>query len=171
MDYKSIRDQIKLTDDWINIKTTNCYAYALGLDIPRDKIMSRSFEDPYGVGNIGRFKEKISFFDIYDLSLEDRMQLDLDALDISCVLTSQFDTLNSNDEELKWLIAMYRNTDHPDFHFLRKYNHSYWTHKLGKKGDISCRDSYGNIITNLDKADFSRYNYELSGVYKLTLKR
>ena len=140
MDYKSIRDQIKLTDDWINIKTTNCYAYALGLDI-------------------------------YDLSLEDRMQLDLDALDISCVLTSQFDTLNSNDEELKWLIAMYRNTDHPDFHFLRKYNHSYWTHKLGKKGDISCRDSYGNIITNLDKADFSRYNYELSGVYKLTLKR
>lgn len=178
MDYKSIRDSINLKEDyWNNIKTTNCYAFALGLDIPSGKLMSFGIESPYGVGNIGRFKFGYDYFDIYGLTFEERFFMDLDALGIQHREANQYEKMDSKNNNLNWLIAMYRDTKTPDFHFLRKRSDNFWTHKLGRDGDISIVDSTGRLITNLDNAKFhyvhkyETVDYEFKGVYKLTLKR
>ena len=57
LNLKKIQDYIGLkTDFWVNTTTTNCYAYALGLDIPETNIV----EGAYRLGTLGAIKEKIT---------------------------------------------------------------------------------------------------------------
>lgn len=49
MELDELRRHIILNNcEWKNILTTNCYAYALGLDIPQEKIGNCAYE----LGNI-----------------------------------------------------------------------------------------------------------------------
>lgn len=178
MSYKEIRESIKLKEnEWNNIRTTNCYAYALGLDIPSGKLMSFGFEYPYDVGVIGSDFYQYDYFDLFGFSLEERLFLDLNALGIEFEESNQFDKIPNNNQNLSWLIAMYKDANSPDFHFLRKINNYYWMHKVGMYGNISNRDSKGNLITDLDTSTFvySEKNriidYRFEKVYKLSLYR
>lgn len=178
MSYKEIRDSIDLKEDsWNNIRGTNCYAFALGLDIPSGKLMSFGFEYPYDVGMIGAKKYGFSFFEIFGSSLEEKLFLDLDALGIKHKEVNQFELIEDDPRYLRWIIAMYKQVGSIDFHFLRKTSKNYWAHKAGIHGGISCLDSTGNLITNLDDAIFSYRDgneiadYELQNVYELSLKR
>lgn len=178
MDYKSIRDSIDLKENnWNNIKTTNCYAFALGLDIPSGVIMTFGMEYPYRVGSIGRFKYDYDYYDMYGLTLEERLYLDLDALGIDHRKANQNEETKCDNNNLNWLVAMYKDKNTPDFHFLRKGSNNFWIHKLGRDGDISIIDANGRLITDLENASFyyeheyETVDYELKGIYKLTLKR
>lgn len=178
MSYKDLRNSIELKESgWNNLRSTNCYAFALGLDIPSGKLMPFGLEYPYNVGVIGGQKYELDYFDLLGLSLEERLQIDLDALGIKYEESSQYDIPVSDEHNLNWLIAMYKQKDSSDFHFLRKSSSNYWLHKIGTHGSISNRDSKNYLITDLDKATFiydfgdEVINYNLEKVYKLSLHR
>ena len=80
--------------DWKNIKTTNCYAYALGIDIPEQDIC----EYAYDLGGISRMIDNDEIPDFYIAKpYRDTYEVDV---------TSDFDILGLEYEE----------SDKPDFY-------------------------------------------------------
>lgn len=81
-------------------------------------------------------------------------------------------------DNLEWIVAMYENKTRKQFHFVRKCN-DIWLHKKGLYGPISCFDTDGNMITDINNAKFysidsfsNKYiDYELDSIHKLTLKK
>ena len=74
---KELVKHIELKSDyWINRKETNCYAFALGFDIPERNIMNGA----YKVGVIGFTKEGIDLSKINIYSYEERLIKDLKTL-------------------------------------------------------------------------------------------
>ena len=175
MSYKEIRDSIILKErEWNNISFTNCYAYALGLDITSTLISK--FDYPYIVGSFGQ--NLVYYKDFYNMSLEERLFLDLKALDIDVEKVE--DTVS---DDKSWFIAMYEDkcdkNNQKQFHFIRMSKNGIWFHKKGLYGCISCFDTAGNMITDPKKAVFYSYNVingkkvncSLDGIYKLSLKK
>lgn len=171
MNIEEIRNQISLTTDlWKNEKGTNCYAFALGLDIPEDKIS----KDAYQIGVLGYNLIGYDYRDIVFFSYEERLKLDLMALRIKLKETvPDFDPIikyyNEKGEsftEYSWPIALFESSE--DAHFLRKSNDGLWYHKYGYESEIINRDINDKIITNPKECDLGKYKYKKT--YKLTLK-
>lgn len=125
--------------DWINIHTTNCYAYALGIDIPKDDICNYA----YNLGQIAKMSENDENPDECTSNL-------CNAKDFEFALLSDFETLGleyyeSNKKEFYcddlfthpgryFDILFFINTNNiffDDFHFARFGKDGKLYHKWG----------------------------------------
>ena len=139
-------------ETWVNTYTTNCYAYALGLDVPESDICKNAY---YIVGTLGGFVSDTYTFVLPNIM--SRLELDLKYLELEYEFVNPY----SNIKENEWLIAVFSNIyNDSDFHFLRKDFENYWTHKPGwRRNPCNC-DSEMQIIKDIDNAKLYRYKYE-----------
>lgn len=151
---------------WKCNDSTNCYAFALGLDIPEERILRHAYQ----LGVIGATIRNIPLKHLKYMTYEERLYLDMNALKIPCLKTSQ--DINPYVDEygkyyyLSWIISLYEN-DY-DFHFLRKSENGIWYHKRGYLKFPTNVDTKGHIITDLDNCSIDNYHY--IGSYKLECK-
>lgn len=128
--------------EWVSIEKTNCYAYALGLDINYDDLGIEGYEPGF------TYKEKLPLHFNGD-DLINNVVKDLDNLEIDFRHVNSCYKLCSGE----WRIAIfggYRFTDvkFDDFHFMKQTVDGIWIHKPGYYGkptnlkDISPRESY-----------------------------
>ena len=162
---KKIIELIDLkTDNWMFSSSTNCYAFALGLDVPYSEISHHA----YMVGCFAEDYLKSKNIDVYDLDFEQSFLEDLDYLGITheevipeCVIKE--DSL----EYSSFLVSLF--FSHNDFHFLRKNQYdNLWYHKQGYLDLPRNRDSEGILIQN--PRDAFLYDYMYYKTYKLSYK-
>ena len=163
MDLITLRNAINVEkNNWINKYTTNCYAYALGLDIPEDDIIRGAYAPGTISGaeiDIGRaytFTYKTFVNNLYS---------DLDFLGID------FKKIKPNQpiDENEWKIAVFTSSKFgalDDYHFLR-YKDNVWHHKNGWYDKPTILDDWGQEIENPKKC-YLRYRcYKFSLALKL----
>ena len=149
MSAEEIRNRIILyKKNWRNIKTTNCYAYALGLDVPEKKICNYAYQP--GVMSNHNIPFMAKDLVPYDTFI-DSVNSDLDYLGIEVKEINPNQTI----ESYEWKIALFVPLDilnHPymidDFHFIKQYPDGIWYHKYGYQGNITNNDDQNNIIIN-----------------------
>lgn len=146
------------TNFWCFIEWVNCYAYALGIDLPPEcfNIYFRSSYQP------GCFFEAINQTKLEKTGLEERLEMDFEVLEFDYRMISPDEKI-AKDE---WKIALLNKNG--DYHFLREGNDGTWYHKPGyyKVGIPTNKDGKGNIITNpltvyfkSPVSDCNRYKY------------
>ena len=145
------------TDKWNNNHSTNCYAYALGLDINEFKIGYCAFQP----GIIYCLYNKVDIMRLHDYSFNERLLLDLKTLRINITTNNNYD----------WEIALFENRR--DFHFIRKTDSAFWSHKKGYFNNPNYFDDNSSTIINPTDAVFKGINgqYRFVSEYKLSLKR
>ncbi|MDE5539295.1 MAG: hypothetical protein K2J20_02270 [Bacilli bacterium] len=163
---QELRDSIDLRKkDWINRPYTNCYAYALGLDIPEKQICSYA----YSPGVIGQSDVFLPKYRTYSYEqLINNMLMDFDALGIACREADTTDCVLDDE----WKIALFLTGTHKeiiDFHFLREHQDGIWYHKAGKQGLVTNLDDYHQIIYNPQNCILLQRSYDRC--FTLTLKR
>ena len=158
------------TEDWDHIYSTNCYAYALGLDINEDDICY----DAYSIG--GLYKKFTKDNTIMELSLEERFYGDMEILNIQCdVVGHNYCIFPSKPyiegfniyKDYSWLVAIYG--DEKEFHVIRKGTDGKWYHKEGYYNEP--KELTRRKTTLIDPKEGIPYNYDYVGTYKLNLKR
>lgn len=136
MELDELKQSINLSNmGWININDTNCYAYALGLDVPQNEICTCAYE----LGNIYYFYNNVKRCFRYHEEL----------------LLNDFKTLGllyreaSLDEEInddEWKIAYFDSIYECGYHFFRQIENGIWWHKYDWKYAPTCLDDKGLII-------------------------
>ncbi len=166
MSVEEIRNKIDLNNlNWQHETTTNCYAYALGLDVNEDDIR----QDAYIPGTIGGSDYYLPGFIIF--SYEDFLQnlfLDLAFLGIDVREINLDEHLPEDEWKIALCISPWRSSI-DDYHFLRQSKSGIWYHKMGWKGLPRNYDCSGKIITNPAKCDLR--NQEYKSCYSLKLKK
>lgn len=152
---------IKLKEtDWKNIRTTNCYAFALGLDLPEKCIMEKA----YNIGTIGQEYFQVRESQIRKYSNALLLELDLIALGIEFMEVGPNEHLKSE----QWKIALFNDFEGDEFHFLRQTESGIWYQKWGLGNPICLDDNYEEIK---DIQDCYIKGYELDCCYSLRLKK
>ena len=153
---------------WLNPCLTNCYAYALGIDL-----------------NVGRRIIELGEISGFDYKLRNKNDLETALMMDSIRLNLNIERVDPDYEikdNNKWLIAMYMtpffydqdiNQKEFDNHFLWKTKNDNWSHKIGNTSIITYKDDNGKKIDNPIDIDISidrntPYNY--IGSYLLTKK-
>ena len=164
---KKIKKNIELkTNFWVNKEYTNCYAYALGLDVKEDELIP----DAYGLGVFFSEKEGFDKRLLPYFSKEARFLKDLKVLKIKSKKVPYNDKIRDNEKYVYNLISILESGTGSDFHFLRKsMEDGTWWHKRGWHEAPTNKDDLGNIITNPQEAVIGNYFY--LNTYKLKLKR
>ncbi len=135
---------------WDNYLSTHCYAYALGIHIPEDRITINAYQP----GTIGSIIFNIKLEKIHKMSLEEKIYLDLTALNISYSECSQSEIscikFDNDYITYQWIIALFTGID--DFHFMRKNWDNIWWHKLGYslQKPINYDDNFETILNPLE---------------------
>ena len=162
---KELQKHIELkTDYWENPDTTNCYAYALGLDIPEYAVG----ENAYSLGTIGLKKIGVDpKFKLY-YDKETRLIKDFDALKFKYQEVSPDEPIKDENKYSYFKICLMQNRS--DFHFLRqsKTDNTWW-HKQGWENKPSNKDDDGELITDPTKAKIRDYEYVKT--YKIRFRR
>lgn len=146
--------------EWITDQNTNCYAYALGLDISSWDIFPFAYE-------LGSFSmSDIDYRRSYD-DLIKVLKLDLEALDIQYKFVLPSYKLSDNE----WKIAVFSAIDPKrkeivDFHFMRQTKSGIWTHKVGTSAHPTDMDDKNRIILSPEIAKCSFKEEELPGQIK-----
>ena len=160
MSLQEIRNSIDLEKvEWTNRWTTNCYAYALGLDIPEEEIIWGAYAPGtisgalVDIGRVNTFSYNTFVTNLYS---------DLEFLGID------FKKINPNQQidEDEWKIAVFTSSyfgDLDDYHFLR-YRDNVWYHKNGWNDYPTHFDDRDNQIFNPKKCylDGRVYRFSLS---------
>lgn len=170
MSLKSLRSKINVyKKKWIHNFTTNCYAYALGLDIPENHIKRFA----YSPGGISGSKECLKTEKIYSFStLIENLHSDLDCLGI------EFKEIKPTEKvaDDEWKIALFTSSlefyNYSEFiygfHFLRQSKQGNWYHKRGWFRTPTNKDSNLDVITDPSECYLKGYDYEKC--YSLKLK-
>lgn len=162
MSLEQIKGKIQVyPKNWLNIHTTNCYAYALGLDVPEYKICSGAYQ-PGTISESSNIRSS-EYFSKLDLLWG--LKQDLELLNISYTEVD-YDTKAKEDE---WKIALLLEKyygDFIDFHFLRENNDGIWFHKNGFNGVVTKKDYLGKIITNPESAFLNPYKFDSCYILK-----
>ena len=165
-DINELRESICLKEDyWEFDFSTNCYAFALGLDVPEDTIVYNAYQP----GVIGATFKNLSFSKLKRMSIEDRILLDLAVLNIKCKevspneLSGYYFNWDRNYNISWWVISLFLSND--DFHFMRKSYDGIWWQKNGYFAQPNNIDLDESIITNPKKCNMGEYKYVKS--YKL----
>lgn len=136
-------------ETWDNVNTTNCYAYALGLDVPQLEIKKYAYE-PGIISNTNTYiySTTLRYFEYCEFI--ENIYADLDFLGISYRELDPSDDINQNEWKIALFIAWknYKNQLVEDFHFLRQRNNGIWYHKNNFGGPVKNTDSYCQQITN-----------------------
>ena len=156
---EKIRNSIEIyKTNWINMQTTNCYAYALGLDIPERQICRHAYQP----GVMSGFNElENDFFSYKDLIKG--LKNDLNYLRISA---REIDPLESVDLD-EWKIALFVPLSIycppyllADYHFIKCFPNNTWYHKYGYTSNISNLDDKSNVITNPESCTIDGFVYD-----------
>lgn len=153
---KSIKSLISLREDyWENNFNTNCYAFALGLDIPENKICKNAYQ----LGFIAAEKFGFQIKELLNLSIEDRFLLDLKALKIAYYEINEDQVAGwyylGNYICYYWDVLLYSNDK--DFHFARRnYN-----------GELYNKVGYFGIPKKCEETEEYLKNYRLVRKYRL----
>ena len=153
---------------WLHVLNTNCYAFALGLDVPEQKICRHAYEPGVMSGNNKELPKLYTYS-----SLLQNIIADLNFLDISYKEVKP--SYKTGDGE--WKIALFTSTIGyefedflaDDFHFLRQMPNGIWYHKRGWKKGVSKIDSLGDVIKDPSKCCLEYYHFE--SCLKLKIKR
>ncbi len=167
MDHTKIKYLISLREEyWENNFDTNCYAFALGLDIPENEIVKKAYQ----LGVIGAIVKQIPMEILKKLSFEERLILDLEVLDINWQTSTIDDSsdfkIGNDYTDLWWIISLLSNGE--NFHFIRKSYDGIWYQKWGYFAPVINFDFDKKIITNPNEANFGEY--KLVKTYKLSYK-
>ncbi len=159
MSAEEIRKAIVLKNkNWHNIKSTNCYAFALGLDIDEEDIAP----DAYQLGIMSYFINNYpNSTEWWEKSLSELLLMDLDTLRIYHCEVDPKEVVPDD----CWKIA-YMEADY-DFHFARQAKNGIWYHKQGFLTP-TCYDDSGSVITDICQADIE--DYQLKKVMCLSLR-
>lgn len=163
MNSTEYRRQIKLdSTSWKHAYTTNCYAFALGLDIRERLIM----KDAYQPGTLTQHNLDVYF--TYE-QLINNLISDLDYLGIDYKEIDPSEKVGIDE----WKIALFVQYNPymgllSDFHFLRQID-NIWYHKQGYYGLPTNKDSYNNLI--IDPVDCYIYGEDYQKTYSLKLKK
>ena len=160
---------------WKNVYGANCYAYALGIDLKEDRIA----ECAYQPGVMGSVILKEPIINIKNMSFEERLFLDLEALGIYYAEADPFDETNyrlyyRKDSEIvssisySWLISLFE-AGEDEFHFLRKGDSGLWIHKYGYSHKPTIYDEKTEMIYDPRECDLGKYQYKKT--YKLRLNK
>ncbi len=163
MSLQEIRNLIDIEKkEWVNIFDTNCYAYALGLDVPNYQI--RDFA--YIPGTIAGSRVDLVFNSVFAYNdLIRNMFLDFQALGIDYKEVNCFDPVFDDEWKIALFISkVYGGLD--DFHFLRQRRDELWYHKSGVFG-VSSYDDGGLLITDPRKCFLDGYTYNKCFCLKL----
>lgn len=156
MSLNEIRGKIQMyPENWVNMYSTNCYAYALGLDIRQSDICDYAYQP-------GTISETTNIFELkyfpYDMLIKG-IESDLELLQIAYRNVEENEKLALNE----WKIALFVNGYHEsliDFHFLRQQENEIWLHKNGYDGTILKKDRHGRNIIIPSEAKLSPYTYK-----------
>ena len=167
MEKEELRNRINLkVKKWQNMNTTNCYAFALGLDIPEIQIASHA----YCPGNISFSPLNLSTLGC--CTYEDffnNLILDLNYLGLEYKTINPLDATNENEWKIALFLSWRSNGLIDDFHFLRCYQNGLWYHKSSYFGSISYKDSLKKRIYNPQECTLNNLTY--SQTLKLSLKK
>ena len=160
-----IRNSITLYDkEWVNNVNTNCYAFALGLDIDEWDITPNAYQP--GMMFAKTFDQP--YEEVKELSFEERLLMDLELLKIDCKEANPFEKPRCTSTRVSWLISMFESET--DVHFLRKNANGIWWHKQGYIFSSPTNlDQYRKLI--LDPRDCTIGNYEYKKTYKLSFEK
>ena len=161
-----IRGKIQMyPENWINMKETNCYAYALGLDIKESDICKNAYQ-PGTISETVNLRQYESFpYEVLISGLEN----DLDVLGINYRLIKPDEKIELNEWKIVLMVKKY--CDGLDnFHFLRQDIDGIWSHKVGYQHRISRKDSLGCIISNPIESHFFFYTYDKCYALRLNKK-
>ena len=169
-DLRELKRQINLDKkNWKHILSTNCYAYALGLDIPERKIKAFAYV-PGAIGNasVNLVRQRIFTYDELTSNIND----DLLYLGISFVECTPNEKTTKDELKIALFTSYYAymllGDYYCDFHFLREREDGTWYHKKGYIHRPNNLDSNKNIITDPRECYIKNYDYQLT--YKLNIK-
>lgn len=135
--------------DWVNIEETNCYAYALGLDVDHNDLCSLFNYNP------GTFIEEELYQPFSADELLFNLEGDFEALGLKYIEVNPDFIINKDSLKREWKIAVMAtreyNLKYYDFHFLRQTINGIWTHKKGfRYGPIDFDSRNKKIISPID---------------------
>ena len=168
MTAEEIRNKIKLYKKlWINLYTTNCYAYALGLDLPEKRICSHAYQP----GVMSNYDFSVAIDDYFELNtLLDGILFDLEFLGIDYKEIKPSEIIGADE----WKIALFIsqvNRNNPllldDFHFLKYYPDGTWHHKFGYNMKVTNYDDNLKIITDPTNCHLDDLTYTTTLCLKL----
>lgn len=179
LNISKIRNTMDVTGtytDWETIHGANCYAYALGLDVRESLIVGEAYQP----GTIGMLILHRSLYDISNMCVEERMKLDLRALNIKFKEVSKDELFKYKEYYNKdglvssttysWPVALFMHTERKGyFHFVRREMSGQWSHKLGYKNEPEITDYDKKIITDPEACNLGKYEYRKT--YLLTLNK
>lgn len=153
IDERKVKSLISLKELWWeNSFGTNCYAFALGLDVPENEICKNAYQP----GVIAAEKFGLPIDEVLKLKLEDKFLLDLNALKIAYYETIEDQSANyrflRNYVCYYWDVLLYSNDE--DFHFVRRNYYGKLYHKIGYLGvpkECEENDEYLNQYTLVKK--------------------
>lgn len=156
MSLNEIRGKIQMyPENWVNMYSTNCYAYALGLDIRQSNICDYAYQPGTISETTNIFKSKYFSYDMLIKGIES----DLELLQIAYRNVEEDEKLALNE----WKIALFVDKYHGsliDFHFLRQKENGIWLQKKGYQGTISKRDHSDEVIVSPSSAELFPYIYK-----------
>ena len=131
------------TSKWKNNEETNCYAYALGMDLSREDIY------PFERFNPGTFSDHYLDNPFTKGELLSFIESDLDYLGIDFKEVDPDYRLKLNEWKMAVMISSEFSFDEQrDFHFLRQTKPGIWSHKKGFDTIPTVLDSRGKPIMN-----------------------
>lgn len=137
-------------EGWKYVLETNCYAYALGLDIPVNYLAKYEDSIHYDPGFFGGMNLSAPFT---EEKLFAHILSDMDALNLCCSEVSPDYNFGKNE----WKIAVFgavtdKEGKYKDFHFLRQTKPGFmWTHKQGFNLEPTNCDSDNKVILDPTK--------------------
>lgn len=140
---------------WNNIYNTNCYAYALGLDIAEKDIIDYAFVPGIMSGS------KVDLSKRFTFSYEELIQNlynDFELLGINYREINPNEIINDDE----WKIALFTKpywNKLEDYHFLRLCNDGIWHHKDGWNNKPIIYDNHGCIITDPENCFLNGKNF------------
>ena len=167
MNIDEIKNSININKKkWKHIFTTNCYAYALGLDIRENSIMKNAYQP----GIMGENYASVCNSDYFSYGLLlDCFYFDMRKLDIIVKEINPLDEIKADEWKIALFTSFYEYNGYTemlsDYHFLRQMEDGYWYHKPGYLNKPTNKDSLGNLITSPN--DCFIYGKEYKKTYSL----
>lgn len=167
---ETLKNKIQIyPDSWFHMFSTNCYAYALGLDIKVKTIKQYA----YNPGVISGRYHLVQRTFLYD-ELVDCVEKDFQTLNISYRKINPEDSITANE----WKIAIFSRFYAyefgsewlSDFHFVRSNLDGTWSHKFGWHHFPTNKDFVKNKIENIENCYLGHYRYRTCYALKLNKK-
>jgi hypothetical protein len=158
-------------NNWENNLETNCYAFALGLDIRESNLVKYAYQP----GSICESLTNLTDADIAVMNIENRMISDLKSLGIEVSERGLFDEIDENNEYLEWKIALLLHKAdksicyYGPYHFIRQASNGIWYHKIGYNEVPPMSIGSTDMIENTSSYYAGDYKYYKT--YKLSIPR